>query len=141
MNLRDDKALFQDFTIENLYVDVVQGYLLKLMLRDEINDRRFERFDLKFRRLLFEETLNAHKNLSVGSNMLRQFLVVLVVELSDQAFVNVVDAFTNFTLLKNHLTFGVFLRHEDAFQRIELFVGHRAVLARQLPGNITRCVK
>ena len=38
MDLRDDEALFQYLAIKDLYVDVVQGYMLQLAFRNEVND-------------------------------------------------------------------------------------------------------
>ncbi len=137
MYLGDDQTLFQDFTVQHLNIHIVNSLLFQSLLWQSINDGRFQRLYLKLRRFLSEETLYAHENRSVNTQVLSHFLVILKIELTDQAPPDIIDGFAYLSLMNDHISLGKLHRNQDTLQGGQFVVSHRTVLSRKFPSDVS----
>ena len=137
MFLAEYQRLLQNLTIENLYVHTLHGDSLKVGLGNHIENGGFDSHYLQMRRLLLKEALDTHTYRILGCHILGEFLAILVIELTDKTFDNPVDAVAHLALGQDLFSFGISLRHEDAFQDVQLIVRHRTISSCQFTGNVS----
>ena len=94
---------------------------------------------MQFGGFLPEETLNAHDDGAIYTNMLGELASFLEIKLAHQSIVDIEDITAHFTLREDHLAFGEFHGYEHALQDIQFIMGHRAVSPGQFAGHITCC--
>ena len=69
--------------------------------------------------------------------MLSYLFSILVVILTYQSLMEIVQAFAGITFIENLFSFGELQRHKNTFEDIKFLVSHRTIPASQLASNVT----
>ena len=127
MVLTENERLLQNLTIENLDVHALHGDSLQIGFGHGNHDGGLYRLDLQTGGLLLEQTLNTHHDAVLCSHVFRQFLFILIIELTNETFDDPINVRTRLTLLQDQFILGKLHRHKDTLEQIQLVMSHCAV--------------
>ena len=98
MYLRQYERLLKYFSVQYLYVDIVQSHLFESFLWQGIANGVFESFHLQFGGFLPEKALYAHDDSAIDTDVLSHVHAFLVIVLPYQSGVNVQYVTAHLTL-------------------------------------------